>query len=211
MSLLDRVQKQQGPDPNAPPDGAYVPQAGQSPRQSLAAATRSRTPSELQAERIKNRLQARLIEESADDSGDEDREQRAAKITDALTAVIAEMGISLAKPEKQRLLDSVLNDFLGLGPIEALIGDPTITEIMVNGPDQIFVEHKGKLTLSNVQFESEDQLRRGIDRIVSTTGRGLAKGGPLGDARPKDGPRVNATRPPPCGYRPTPTIPTTSA
>src|SRR6266567_456030 len=169
MSLLDRVQKQQGPDANAPPDGAYVPQAGQSPRQSLAAATRSRTPSELQAERIKNRLQARLIEQSADDSGDEDREQRAAKITDALTAVIAEMGLSLAKPEKQRLLDSVLNDFLGLGPIEALISDPTITEIMVNGPDQIFVEHKGKLTLSNVQFESEDQLRRITDRIVFGT------------------------------------------
>src|SRR6266571_4027098 len=196
MSLLDRVQKQQGPDSSAPPDGAYVPQAGQSPRQSLAAATRSRTPSELQAERIKNRLQARLIEQSADDSGDEDREQRAAKITDALTAVIAEMGLSLAKPEKQRLLDSVLNDFLGLGPIEALISDPTITEIMVNGPDQIFVEHKGKLTLSNVQFESEDQLRRVIDRIVSTIGRRIDEGSPMVDARLKDGSRVNVIIPP---------------
>src|SRR3989454_2005148 len=196
MSLLDRVQKQQAPDPNAPPDGAYVPQAGQSPRQSLAAATRSRTPFELQAERIKNRLQARLIEESAEDSGDEDREQRAAKITDALTAVIAEMGLSLTKPEKQRLLDSVLNDFLGLGPIESLISDPTITEIMVNGPDQIFVEHKGKLTLSTVQFESEDQLRRVIDRIVSTIGRRIDEGSPMVDARLKDGSRVNVIIPP---------------
>src|SRR6266571_1211283 len=142
MSLLDRVQKQQGPDANAPPDGAYVPQAGQSPRQSLAAATRSRTPSELQAERIKNRLQARLIEQSADDSGDEDREQRAAKITDALTAVIAEMA------------------------------------------------------LSNVQFESEDQLRRVIDRIVSTIGRRIDEGSPMVDARLKDGSRVNVIIPP---------------
>jgi pilus assembly protein CpaF len=196
MSLLDRVQKQQAPDPNAPPDSAYVPQAGQSPRQTLAAATRSRTPFELQAERIKNRLQARLIEESADDSGDEDREQRAAKITDGLTAVIAEMGLSLTKPEKQRLLDSVLNDFLGLGPIEALISDPSITEIMVNGPDQIFVEHKGKLTLSQVQFESEDQLRRVIDRIVSTIGRRIDEGSPMVDARLKDGSRVNVIIPP---------------
>src|SRR5213082_265985 len=196
MSLLDRVQKQQGPDPNAPPDGAYVPQAGQNPRQGLAAATRSRTPFELQAERIKNRLQARLIEESADDSGDEDREQRAAKITDTLTAVLAEMGLSLTKPEKQRLLDSVLNDFLGIGPNEALISDPTITEIMVNGPDQIFVEHKGKLTLSNVQFESEDQLRRVIDRIVSTIGRRIDEGSPMVDARLKDGSRVNVIIPP---------------
>src|ERR1700682_1100140 len=99
MSLLDRVQKQQAPDPNAPPDGAYVPQAGQTPtRQTLAAATRARTPFEQQAERIKNRLQARLIEESANDSGDEDREQRAAKITDAMSIVIAEMGLSLTQP-----------------------------------------------------------------------------------------------------------------
>src|SRR6267143_4995319 len=196
MSLLDRVQKQQAPDPNAPPDGAYVPQAGQSPRQTLAAATRTRTPFEQQAERIKNRLQARLIEESAEDSGDEDREQRAAKITDALTAVMTEMGVNLTKPEKQRLLDSVLNDFLGLGPIEALISDPTITEIMVNGPDQIFVEHKGKLTLSTVQFESEDQLRRVIDRIVSTIGRRIDEGSPMVDARLKDGSRVNVIIPP---------------
>src|SRR3979411_477961 len=197
MSLLDRVQKQQGPDPNAPPDGPHVPQAGQSPsRQNLAAATRARTPFELQAERIKNRLQARLIEESADDSGDEDRDQRAAHITETLNAVIAEMGLTLTKPEKSRLLDSVLNDFLGLGPIEALISDPTVTEIMVNGPDQIFVEHKGKLTLSTVQFESEDQLRRPIDRIVSTIGRRIDEGSPMVDARLKDGSRVNVIIPP---------------
>src|SRR5216684_2510425 len=197
MSLLDRVQKQQGPDPNAPPDGAYVPQAGQTPaRQTLAAATRARTPSELMAERIKNRLQARLIEESADDSGEDDKEQRAAHITETLNAVMAEMGVNLTKPEKARLLDSVLNDFLGLGPIEALISDPTITEIMVNGPDQIFVEHKGKLTLSSVQFESEDQLRRVIDRIVSTIGRRIDEGSPMVDARLKDGSRVNVIIPP---------------
>src|ERR1700694_4213501 len=117
MSLLDRVQKQQGPDPNAPPDGAYVPQAGQAPtRQTLAAATRTRTPSELMAERIKNRLQSRLIEESADDSGDDDRDQRAAHITETLNAVVAEMGVNLTKPEKQRLLELVLHEFLGVAP-----------------------------------------------------------------------------------------------
>ena len=170
MGLLDRVQKQQGPDPNAAPEGAFVPQAGAGPARQAVAAARARTPFEQQAERIKNRLQARLIE-TIDEGEDEDRAQRAERITEALNAVVAEMGLSLTKPEKQRLLDSVLNDFLGLGPIEALISDPTITEIMVNGPDQIFVEHKGKLTLSTVQFESEDQLRRVIDRIVSTIGR----------------------------------------
>src|SRR3989475_938727 len=196
MSLLDRVQKQQAPDPNAPPEGAYVPQRAQRPRQRGAAAPRSRTRFELKGERIKNRLQARLIEQSPPSAGTGDRGQRPPKLTAARTAVIAEMGPSLAKPEKQRLLDSVLNDFLGLGPIEALISDPTITEIMVNGPDQIFVEHKGKLTLSNVQFESEDQLRRVIDRIVSTIGRRIDEGSPMVDARLKDGSRVNVIIPP---------------
>src|ERR1700704_6557370 len=168
MGLLDRVQKQQGPDPNAPPEGAFVPQAGAGPARQAVAAGRARTPFE----------------------------QRAERITEALNAVVAEMGLSLTKPEKQRLLDSVLNDFLGLGPIEALISDPTITEIMVNGPDQIFVEHKGKLTLSTVQFESEDQLRRVIDRIVSTIGRRIDEGSPMVDARLKDGSRVNVIIPP---------------
>ncbi|HET9847860.1 MAG TPA: CpaF family protein, partial [Candidatus Dormibacteraeota bacterium] len=197
MSLLDRVQKQQGPDPSAAPEGSYVPQAGSGSggqRQSTTAA-RVRTPFEIQAERIKNRLQARLIEQ-IDDSEDEDREQRAARITEALNAVVAEMGLTLTKPERQRLQDSVLNDFLGLGPIEALISDPNCTEIMVNGPDQIFVEHKGKLTLSNVQFESEDQLRRVIDRIVSTIGRRIDESSPMVDARLKDGSRVNVIIPP---------------
>src|ERR1700737_4272568 len=196
VSRLARCQKQQGPDPNAPPDGAYVPQAGttSSTRQGAPPA-RARTPFEQQAERIKNRLQARLIE-NIDEGEDEDKEQRATRITEALNAVVAEMGLSLTKPEKARLLDSVLNDFLGLGPIEALISDPTVTEIMVNGPDQIFVEHKGKLTLSQVQFESEDQLRRVIDRIVSTIGRRIDESSPMVDARLKDGSRVNAIIPP---------------
>src|SRR5437870_6849696 len=192
MSLLDRVQKGPGPAPLAPADGGCVPQAGGTPgTPQRSASTRVRTSFELQAERLNNRVQARLIE-NIDEGEDEDREQRAARITDALNAVVAEMGLSLTKPEKQRLLDSVLNDFLGLGPIEALIADPSITEIMVNGPDQIFVEHKGKLTLSNVQFESEDQLRRVIDRIVSTIGRRIDEGSPMVDARLKDGSPVNA-------------------
>src|SRR3989440_4411199 len=195
MGLLDRVQKQQGPDPNAAPEGAFVPQAGAGPARQGAASTRVRTSFEIQAERIKNRLQARLIE-NIDEGEDEDREQRATRITDALNAVVAEMGLSLTKPEKQRLLDSVLNDFLGLGPIEALIADPSITEIMVNGPDQIFVEHKGKLTLSTTQFESEEQLRRVIDRSVSPIGRRIDARSPMGDAQLKDGSRVNVIIPP---------------
>ena len=197
MSLLDRVQKQQAPDPGAVPEGAYVPQAGQgATRTSTAAPSRARTPFEVQAERIKNRLQARLIENIANEGEDEDREQRATRITDALNGVLVEMGLTMTKPERARLLDSVLNDFLGLGPIEALIADNAVTEIMVNGPDQIFIEQRGKLTLSDVKFESESQLRRVIDRIVSTIGRRIDESSPMVDARLKDGSRVNVIIPP---------------
>ncbi len=197
MSLLDRVQKQQGPEPGAVPEGTYVPQAGQTPARTAAAVpSRPRTPFELQAERVKNRLQARLVENIANEGEDEDREQRAARIAEALNAVLTEMGLTLTKPERQRLLDSVLNDFLGLGPIEALISDSAVTEIMVNGPDQVFIEQRGKLTLSDVKFESESQLRRVIDRIVSTIGRRIDESSPMVDARLKDGSRVNVIIPP---------------
>src|ERR671936_1128923 len=191
MSLLDRVQKQQGPDPG---ETGYVPQAP-SARAATAAPARVRTPFEMQAERIKTRLQTRLIEQ-IDDTEEEDREQRTQRIIDTLNAVVAEMGLNLTKPERERLQDSVLNDFLGLGPIESLINDPDITEVMVNGPDQIFIEQKGKLTLSQVHFESESQLRRVIDRIVSTIGRRIDESSPMVDARLKDGSRVNVIIPP---------------
>ena len=128
MGLLDRVQKQQGPDPNAVPEGAFVPQAGVGAvRQAVAAGARARTPFEQQAERVKNRLQARLIE-NIDEGEDEDRAQRAERITEALNAVVAEMGLSLTRPEKARLLDSVLNDFLGLGRVKTRLGGHTINE-----------------------------------------------------------------------------------
>ncbi len=198
MSLLDRVQKQQGPDAGVP-EGAYVPQAGQGaarPAQRMnAVSARPRTPFEQTAERVKNRLQARLIEE-IDETEELDKEQTAVRIVELLDAVVAELGLTITKLEKQKLQDSVLHDFLGLGPIESLVNDPAITEIMVNGPNQVFVEQKGKLTLSGVQFESDSQLRRVIDRIVSTIGRRIDESSPMVDARLKDGSRVNVIIPP---------------
>jgi pilus assembly protein CpaF len=200
MSLLDRVQKQQGPDPNAVPEGAYVPQAnaGGGIAARIPAAARTRSTAEMQIERIKNRLQARLIDDL--DNRGRDEEENAAqtqeRIITMLNAVLAELGISMTKPERERLQESVLSDFLGLGPIDPLINDPSVTEVMVNGPEQVFIEQKGKLTLSNVTFESEGQLRRVIDRIVSTIGRRIDESSPMVDARLKDGSRVNVIIPP---------------
>jgi len=199
MSLLDRVQKQQGTDPSVP-EGAYVPQGQTASRPAatgrpMAPSARPRTPFEQSAERVKVRLQARLIEE-IDQTEEQDKEQTAVRIVELLDSVVAELGLTMTKIEKQKLQDSVLHDFLGLGPIESLVNDPSITEIMVNGPNQVFIEQKGKLTLSSVQFESDGQLRRVIDRIVSTIGRRIDESSPMVDARLKDGSRVNVIIPP---------------
>src|SRR5207245_3505244 len=123
------------------------------------------------------RRQARLVQE-IDQTEEQGQGATAARTVELRDAVVAELGPTMTKLEKQKLQDSVLHDFLGLGPIEALVNDPAITEIMVNGPNQVFVEQKGKLTLSSIQFESDSQLRRVIDRIVSTIGRRLDESSP---------------------------------
>lgn len=90
----------------------------------------------------------------------------------------------------------IYDEVMGLGPLESLLGDPTVTEIMVNRRDQIFVEHRGKLTLSRVQFSSDQSLMNVIERIVSTVGRRIDIASPIVDARLIDGSRVNAVIPP---------------
>lgn len=90
----------------------------------------------------------------------------------------------------------IYDEVMGLGPLESLLGDPTVTEIMVNRRDQIFVEHRGTLSLSKVQFSSDQSLMNVIERIVSTVGRRIDIASPIVDARLVDGSRVNAVIPP---------------
>jgi pilus assembly protein CpaF len=97
---------------------------------------------------------------------------------------------------KRRLTKEILDEALGLGPLERYLGDPKINEIMINGPTQIFLESAGKLTLAPERFTSEDQLRRIIERIVLQVGRRVDEQSPLVDARLLDGSRVNAVIPP---------------
>jgi pilus assembly protein CpaF len=97
---------------------------------------------------------------------------------------------------KRRLTKEILDEALGLGPLERYLGDPKVNEIMINGPTQIFVESAGKLTLAPERFTSEDQLRRIIERIVLQVGRRVDEQSPLVDARLLDGSRVNAVIPP---------------
>lgn len=98
----------------------------------------------------------------------------------------------LSREDRARVIKETLDEALGLGPLEELLADPNVTEIMVNGSDMIYVEKSGKLTLTNVTFTSNLQLRNVIERIVSPLGRRIDERSPLVDARLPDGSRVNA-------------------
>ena len=114
------------------------------------------------------------------------------------------LGVTAA--DKERLVEALFDEVVGLGPLETLLRDPEITEVMVNRPEQIFVERKGRIELTNLAFEDEDSLRRVIDRIVSSIGRRVDESEPMCDARLKDGSRVNVVIPPVAIYGPCLTI-----
>ena len=108
--------------------------------------------------------------------------------------------------DKERLVEILYDEVIGLGPLESLLRDPEVSEIMVNRPEQIFVERRGRIELTSLAFEDEDSLRRVIDRIVSTIGRRVDESEPMCDARLKDGSRVNVVIPPVAIYGPCLTI-----
>ena len=103
---------------------------------------------------------------------------------------------NVPRGERARIVTDICDEILGLGPIEPLLKDESITEVMINGPKKIYVERKGKLQLTNVQFHDDDHLMTIIERIVSPLGRRIDESSPLVDARLSDGSRVNAIVPP---------------
>ena len=102
----------------------------------------------------------------------------------------------LNRMERERLIDEILDETLGFGPLESLLKDPTISDILINGPHNIFVERRGKLEKTEIKFRDNDHLLQIIDRIVSKIGRRVDETSPMVDARLPDGSRVNAIIPP---------------
>jgi pilus assembly protein CpaF len=110
--------------------------------------------------------------------------------------VLAEENIILSRPEKVRLFEQIAAEILGFGPLQPLLEDDTVTEIMVNGAKNIYIERKGKIYRVPMTFESDDHVMRIIDRIVAPLGRRIDESSPYVDARLPDGSRVNAVIPP---------------
>jgi pilus assembly protein CpaF len=128
-----------------------------------------------------------------DTQGDEQKELELRKKTSAVISQIVDKEAGgLGRDERTAIINEVLNEALGLGPLEDLLNDPDVTEIMVNGHKKIYIEKKGLLQLSPVTFTSNFHLRKVIERIVSPLGRQINESVPYVDARLKDGSRVNA-------------------
>jgi pilus assembly protein CpaF len=102
----------------------------------------------------------------------------------------------LNRMERERLIDEVLDETFGFGPLEVLLKDPTISDILINGPSKVYVERRGKMEKSDVKFRDNEHLLQIIDRIVSKVGRRVDETSPMVDARLPDGSRVNAIIPP---------------
>ena len=131
------------------------------------------------------------------DIGDMDEDALRKHVDGMIREIIKEMGPKLpADVDREQLAVDVLNEAVGLGPLEQLIADESVTEIMVNKYDDIYIERAGRLTKSNITFSSDDAVMTAIERIVSPLGRRIDESSPMVDARLKDGSRVNAIIPP---------------
>ena len=151
---------------------------------------------------LKLAIHRRIVDEMSDQeqqflaSNNHTRAEVEELISSYCQRVLDDNPMNVPRGERARIVADICDEILGLGPIEPLLKDETITEVMINGPKKIFVERKGKLQLTNVQFHDDAHLMTIIERIVSPLGRRIDEASPLVDARLSDGSRVNAIVPP---------------
>jgi pilus assembly protein CpaF len=155
---------------------------------------------------LKERIQDKLIAELDPQMDISKTDEVRHTIEDLYDQILIQEGTILTRQERQRLFEQIVAEILGFGPLEPLLADESITEIMVNGAQKVFIERQGKLEKTNLTFESDDHLMRIIDRIVSPLGRRIDESSPYVDARLPDGSRVNAIIPPLALNGPTLTI-----
>jgi len=200
MSLLKRIEQGQGSDSNPKPPGESKPGGSDSSRLSSLQTKRTNAPiTSPQAGSyfdLKTRVQNKLLAE-LDPSMDITRTEEVKRtIQELFEQILAEENIVLSRPERARLFEQISAEILGLGPLQPLLEDDTITEVMVNGAKNIYIERKGKLHRVPVTFENNDHVMRIIERIVAPLGRRIDESSPYVDARLQDGSRVNAVIPP---------------
>ncbi len=194
-------QKPPGQIPEMDPSESEKPVPGDVPapprKESSATAVAVKSDKELESEQLRVRIHRRLIEEmDTTQLNDINPTELRKQIRQAVNELLMEENALLTQAERDRLVDEILDETMGLGPLEPLIRDKTTSEVMVNGHKNVYVERKGKLHLTDVQFKDDQHLMQIIDRIVSRVGRRVDESSPLCDARLQDGSRVNVVIPP---------------
>ena len=145
---------------------------------------------------LKSRIHDRLLAELDPKMDVSKTDEVRRNIEEMFDALLTQENLMLTRADRQRLLEQIIAEILGYGPIEGLLADDTITEVMVNGPNSVYIERKGRIEPTDVKFEDDDHVARIIDRIVSPLGRRIDESQPYVDARLPDGSRVNAVIPP---------------
>ncbi len=155
---------------------------------------------------LKNRVQHKLIAELDPKLDLTHTDEVRRQVEDIFNDILDHENIVLTRVDRARLFEAVAAEILGFGPIEPLLKDNSINEIMVNGPKLVYIERHGRLEKTNVVFQNDEHVMRVIDRIVAPLGRRIDESSPYVDARLPDGSRVNAIIPPLCINGPTITI-----
>ncbi len=150
---------------------------------------------------LKMRIMERVIRDiDTDLATSDDVDRLRTQIENNVDGLLTEFGVVVSRSERTQIIQEVLNEMKGLGPLEQLLADPTVSEIMVNSHNMVFVERNGKLTLSECKFRDDAHVLQTIEKIVAPLGRRIDESSPMVDARLKDGPaagsRVNAIIPP---------------
>ncbi|MCF6139282.1 CpaF family protein [Pseudalkalibacillus berkeleyi] len=152
---------------------------------------------------LKNRLHKKILEEMNDN---EDIDELIPKLDGMAIEIIKDDELFRGAIDRKKVVQELIHDLTGFGPINPLLIDPDVTEVMVNGPDMVYIEKNGKLLLSGVRFRDDDHVMNVIEKIVAPIGRRIDESSPMVDARLPDGSRVNAIIPPLSLIGPTITI-----
>ena len=156
--------------------------------------TRPLTTQELEWKQLINERLLTVLDLSLIDTVDSDKARK--EIREIAERLLSEESAPLSRKQRQLIVERIEDEVMGLGPLEPLLADPTISDILVNGFDTIYIERRGKLEATNARFTDPAHLLNTIDRIVSAVGRRIDESSPMVDARLADGSRVNAIIPP---------------
>ncbi len=204
MSLLKRIERL-GQTPSSAGTPTPATPSAPNPPEDIRHRQAPAPPRDAFAE-LKSRLQQRIVAE-LDPRLDLSRQEQVRRtIEELFNASLATEEVVLARAERLRLFEEIVSEILGFGPLEKLLADPTIDEIMVNGPHNIYIERRGKIERVALGFDTDAHVMRIIDRIVSPLGRRVDESVPYVDARLPDGSRVNIIIPPISLIGPTVTI-----